>query len=119
MAVSLSRFTVVGGAGVSAISGTATAEAVTITVKDLSRTFVRMTNVSSTLTALCTISASADPHVSYGQGSQATYVQPEASIYWGASIDSTRFKSTSGTLVITTTSSADGVTFEVGELTKY
>ncbi len=118
MAETLSRFTVINTAGVEPATVTATAEAVTITVKDLSRTFVRMYNTSSTLTCLNSIAASADPMISYGQGAQVISVDPETTIYWGAA-DSARFKSTSGTLVITTDASANGVTFEVGELTPY
>lgn len=118
MAETLSRFTVLGTAVTTNITVTATNEAVTITVKDLSRTFVRMTNVSSTVTCITTISASADPMVAHGVGSKALSIAPNASVYWGAA-DSARFKGTAGTIILTPDSTIGGVTFEVGELTPY
>ena len=118
MAVTLSRFTVIGSAAVSSITSTATAEAVTTTVKDLSRTFVRMTNTSSTVTTICTIGVSADPMVAYGVGTLAITIMPDNVAYWGAA-DSSRYKTTSGTIVITTDSTIGGVAFEIGEMTPY
>jgi len=118
MAETLSRFTVIGSADVTAITVTATAEAVTITVKDLSRTFIRMTNVSSTVTCITTVSASADPMVAHGVGTKSFNLAPDGVSYWGA-IDSARFKGTAGTIILTPDSTIGGVTFEVGELTPY
>lgn len=119
MAETLSRISIIGTANVTNITVTATNEAVTITVKDLSRTFVRMTNVSSTVTCITTVSASTDPMVAYGIGTLAFNLAPNGSSYVGGSWDSARFKSTAGTLVITPDSTIDGVTFEVGELPPY
>tara|TARA_Y100000310_G_C20437279_1_gene694343 strand:+ start:19 stop:375 length:357 start_codon:yes stop_codon:yes gene_type:complete len=118
MAVTLSRFTVVGTADTTNITATGTAEAVTITIKDLSRTFVRMTNVSSTVTCITTISASDNPMVAEGIGDLTVTLAPDATTYWGAA-DSARYKSTAGTIVLTPDSTIGGVTFEVGELTPY
>jgi hypothetical protein len=110
---------IVGTGTLSVVSATATEEAVTITVKDLSRLFVRMYNTNSTLTALTTVSAGDDPDVAYGISTLVLACQPEDAVYWGGSMDSSRFKTTSGTIILTTDLSADGVTFEVGELAKY
>ena len=118
MAVTLSRITIIGSADVTAITATATAETCTITVKDLSRTFVRMTNVSSTVTCICVVSASADPMVAYGVGTLSFNLAPDGVSYWGAA-DSARYKGTAGTIILTPDSTIGGVTFECGELTPY
>ncbi len=119
MAETLSRISIIGSANVSTISVTATAEAVTVTVKDMSRLFVRMYNTNSTLTALTTIGVGSDPSVAYGIGTLVVATQPEDTTWIGGSWDSSRFKTTAGTIVMTTDLSADGVLFEVGELPPY
>ena len=119
MAETLSRFTILGSAVTTAITVTATAEAVTITVKDLSRTFVRMTNNSGSVATTVVVSASADPMVAAGVGTLSVAVASSSSVYLGGSWDSARFKGTAGTIILTPDLSATGVTFEVGELSPY
>ena len=119
MAVTLSRFTVIGTAVITAVTATATEEAVTITVKDLSRTFVRMHNNSGSVASSVVVSASDDPMVAEGIGSLTVAVPSLATVYLGASWDSARFKGTAGTIVLTPDLSATGVSFEVGEMSPY
>jgi hypothetical protein len=78
-----------------------------------------MNNTNSTLTALTTLGVGADPMVAYGVGTLQVAVQPDDTVYWGGSWDSSRFKTTGGTIIFTTDLSADGVIFEIGELAKY
>lgn len=117
--ITLSRITVIGTAPVTAVTGTATAGTMTSTIQDLSRSFVRMTNLSSTVTTLMTIGASADPMVASGIGTLQFSIAPDESVYFGGSWDSARYKTTAGTIVITTDSTIGGVTFEVWELPPY
>ena len=119
MAETLSRISIIGTAKVSVITVTATAETVTITVKDLSRTFVRVTNNSGSVATTITISASDDPMVAEGIGSLSFALPSSQSCYIGGSWDSARFKGTAGTIVLTPDLTATGVTFEVGELPPY
>lgn len=114
----LSRFTITNTAVVTAPTSVAAGSALTCTVKDLSRIFIRMTNTSSTTTVVATVSASDDPMVAEGIGTQAFNIAPDGTVYWGVP-DSARFKSTAGTIVITPDATADGVTYEIGELTPY
>jgi hypothetical protein len=117
MADTLSTFTVI-GTGVTAISVTSTAETCTISVTDMSRLFVRATNVSTTASVIVTIETSEDPMIAAGIGDTTFTLATEQTQYIGASWDSARFKSTSGTLVFTVPT-AGTVTFEAGYMTPY
>jgi len=94
-----------------------TAGTVTFTVTDLSRTFVRAENTSTGSVAI-SIGASADPGVAAGIGAQTITLTSGQTQYFGASWDSARFKTTSGTVVITLPT-AGTVTIDVGYLTPY
>jgi hypothetical protein len=117
MADILTSVTVI-GTGVAANSITSTAETVTITVTDLSRTFVRATNVSTTASVILSVAASADPMVAKGIGALAITLTTAQTQYFGASWDSARLKSTAGTIVITVPT-AGTATFEVGYMTPH
>lgn len=99
-------------------SAVVTAGTVTFAVGDLSRTFVRLENISSTASTIVTIGVGADPMVSVGQGTYAVTVATETSVYIGASWDSTRFKTTSGTIVFTFAAAAT-VNIDMGVLAVY
>lgn len=117
MADTLTSVTVV-GTGVTANSITSTAETCTVTVTDLSRTFVRMTNVSTTASVIVSIGASDDPMIAEGIGANTVTLATAQTKYVGASWDSARYKTTSGTIVFTVPT-AGTVTFEVGYMTPY
>ena len=118
MAQTLSRASVVGDAIVTAQTVTACSETVTITVKDLSRTFVRMAVVGSVNTVVVSLGAGTDPMIAAGIGAKTFTIQPDGVVFLGGSWDSERYKTTSGTIVFTT-STVDTVTFECGELAVY
>jgi hypothetical protein len=118
MADTLTSFTVIGTALVTVNSVTSTAETCTITVTDLSRTFVRMTNVSTTASVTVSLGAGADPHIAAGIGALSLTLATAQSAYLGASWDASRYKTTSGTIVFTVPT-AGTVTFEVGVMTPY
>jgi hypothetical protein len=116
----LSRLSIIGTAGLSAASATVTDGTCTITVKDITRLFVRMTNVSSTIAALVTLGAGADPMVAAGKGALgAITLGGDATSYIGGSWDSAQFKTTGGTIIFTVDSTIGGVTFEAGDLDVY
>jgi len=99
-------------------SAVVTAGTVTFAVGDLSRTFVRLENISSTASTIVTIGASDDPMIAEGIGSLAVTVATKTSVYIGASWDSARFKTTSGTVVFTFAAGAT-VNIDMGVLAVY
>ena len=116
-AVVLTSVTVI-GTGVAANTSTATtAGTITITVSDLSRTFVRLQNDSSANTVV-SLGAGADPHLASGIGARTITLTSGQTQYIGASWDSSRFKTTAGTIVFTLTAAAM-VTVDCGVLTPY
>jgi len=117
MADTLTSITVI-GSGVENNPITSTAETVTIAVTDLSRTFVRATNVSTTASVILSVGAGADPAIASGIGAMSITLTTSQTQYFGASWDSARFKTTAGTIVITVPT-AGTATFEVGYLTPY
>ena len=117
MADILTSVTVIGD-GIEANPITSTAETCTIAVTDLSSTFVRATNVSTTASVIISIGAGDDPNVAKGIGPKAITLTTAQTQYFGASWDSARFKTTAGNIVITVPT-AGTVTFEVGYMTQY
>ena len=117
-ATTLTAVTVVGTGIAENPSHVLTAGTVTITVTDLTRTFVRLENISSTLSTVVTLSAGADPHLASGIGSTTFTLPTATSWYVGSSWDSSRFKSTSGTIVFTFAAAAT-VDVDCGVLTPY
>jgi len=118
MADTLTSITVIGTAPVTANSITSTAETCTISVTDLSRTFVRMTNVSTTASVIVSLGASDDPMVAEGIGALSITIATNQTVYVGSSWDSARYKTTGGTIIFTVPT-AGTVTFEVGYMTPY
>ena len=114
----LTAVTVIGTGVANNASSVVTAETVTITVGDMSRTFVRLQNDSTTASAIVTFSAGADPHVAEGIGSLAITLTTAQTQYVGASWDSSRLKSTAGTIVMTFATAAT-VTVDCGAMTPY
>lgn len=99
-------------------SSVVTAGTVTFSVGDLSRTFVRLENISSTASTIVTIGASADPMVAKGISAYTVTIATETTVYIGASWDSARFKTTSGTVVFTFAAAAT-VNIDMGVLAVY
>lgn len=95
-----------------------TAGTTTITVGDLSRTFLRVQNDSTTASVIVSVGAGADPHVAAGIGALSVTVGTAETQYVGASWDSSRLKTTAGTLVITWPAAAT-VTVDCGVMTPY
>jgi len=117
-AVILTAVTVI-GTGVAHNQSTATTSGtITITVGDMSRGFVRAQNNSTTASVILSFAASTDPMVSAGQGAQTVTLSTAQTQYIGGSWDSTRFKSTAGTIVITVPT-AGKVSIDYGVLAKY
>ena len=114
----LTAVTIIGTGIADNQSAVVTAGTVTITVTDLTRTFVRLENISSTASTIVTLSAGADPHLASGLGSKAFTLTTEQTQYVGASWDSSRYKSTSGTVVFTFVTAAT-VNVDCGVLTPY
>ena len=99
-------------------SSVVTAGTVTFAVTDLSRTFVRMDNISTTASTIVTISASADPMVAKGIGTYTVTIATATCVYVGGSWDSARFKSTAGTVVFNFAAAAT-VNIDMGILAVY
>jgi|GEM_PF-3940283 len=98
----VTAFTVIGtGVAVSGNVSATTAGTITMTVTDMSRTFLRLQNDSTTASCALTLSASADPMVAEGIGSLTVTLTTAQTQYIGASWDSARFKGTAGTIVFT------------------
>jgi hypothetical protein len=114
----LTAVTVIGTGVANNASSVVTAGTVTITVTDLTRTFVRLQNDSTTASAVVTLGAGADPHVASGIGTTTFTLTTAQTQYVGASWDSSRFKTTAGTIVFTFATAAT-VTVDCGVLTPY
>ena len=99
-------------------SSVVTAGTVTFAVGDLSRTFVRLENISTTASTIVTISKSVDPMVAAGVSNYTVTIATETTVYIGASWDSARFKSTSGTVVFNFAAAAT-VNIDMGVLAVY
>jgi len=117
-AVVLTAVTVIEAGIAENTSSATTAGTITVSVGDMSRTFFRCQNDSTTASTILTFSKSADPMVAAGQGDLAVTLGTAESQYIGASWDSARLKSTSGTVVLTI-AAAGTVTVDVGDLTPY
>ena len=117
-AVVLTVVTVI-GTGIEDNGSTATTGGtITVTVTDLSRTFVRCQNDSTTASVILSFAASDDPMVAEGRGAQTLTLTTAQTQYIGASWDSSRLKSTAGTIVITVPT-AGTVTVDVGYMSPY
>ena len=117
-AVVLTSVTVI-GTGIADNGSTATTGGtITVTVKDLSRTFFRCQNDSTTASVALSFGASDDPMVAEGIGAMTVTVGTAETQYVGGSWDSARFKTTSGTVVLTVPA-AGTVTVDVGVLAPY
>lgn len=114
----LTSVTVIGTGVAANTTSVTTAGTVTITVTDLTRTFVRLQNDSTTASCAVSLGVGADPHVAYGIGAQTITLTTAQTQYVGASWDSSRFKTTSGTIVFTFPTAAT-VTVDCGVLTPY
>jgi len=98
----VTAFTVIGtGVAVSGNVAATTAGTITAAVTDLSRTFFRLQNVSTTASCALTLSASVDPMVAHGIGTLTVTLTTAQTQYIGASWDGARFKGTAGTIVFT------------------
>ena len=117
-AVILTSVTVI-GTGVADNGSTATTGGtITVTVTDLSRTFFRCQNDSTTASVILSFGAGADPMVAKGIGAMTVTLTTAQTQYVGASWDSSRFKTTSGTVVLTVPT-AGTVTVDVGVMAVY
>jgi len=114
----LTAVTVIGTGIASNASSVVTAGTVTITVTDLTRTFVRMENDSTTASVIVSLGVGTDPHVAIGIGAQTFTIPTATTWYAGGSWDASRFKTTAGTVVFTFPTAAT-VTIDCGVLTPY
>lgn len=114
----LTSVTVIGTGVAANASSITTAGTTTITVTDMSRTFIRLQNDSTTASTTVSIGAGADPHVAYGIGALSVTLTTAQTQYVGASWDSSRLKTTGGTIVITWATAAT-VTVDCGVMTPY
>ena len=106
------------GTGVAVNESTVvTAGTVTITVTDMSRSFLSLCNDGSANTVI-SIAAGADPMVAQGVGALSITLTSAQTQYVGGSWDSARLKSTSGTIVLTFSAAAT-VTVGLGYLSIY
>jgi hypothetical protein len=95
-----------------------TAGTITIAVDDMSRTFVRIENISTTASTIVSLGAGADPHVAAGIGALSVTLATAKTYYVGASWDSARFKTTAGTIVFNI-ATAGTVLVETMKMTVY
>ena len=117
-AVVLTAVTVVGTGIAENASSATTGGTITVTVGDLSRTFFRCQNDSTTASVILSFGAGADPMVAKGIGALSVTLGTAETQYVGASWDSSRLKSTAGTMVLTVPT-AGTVTVDVGVMTNY
>lgn len=118
MAVTLTSVTVI-GTGVANNAVIATSETVTITVDDLSRTFIRLENQASSTAQTAVFAPGSAPSVAHGIGSMTVTLTSGQTQYVGASWDSARFKTTSNTITITIAGSGSGVKVEACKMAVY
>jgi len=117
-AVVLTAVTVI-GTGIAENGSTATtAGTITVTVGDMSRTFFRCQNDSTTASTILSFGAGTDPMVAKGIGPQTLTLGTAETQYIGSSWDSSRFKTTAGTIILTIPA-AGTVTIDVGVMTPY
>jgi hypothetical protein len=113
----LTAVTVIGTGVAVNTSSVVTAGTVTISVGDMSRSFVTLQNNSTTASCIVSLGAGADPMIASGIGAQSITLTTAQTQLVGGSWDSERFKTTAGTVVFTFPTAAT-VTIGLGVLAR-